>query len=171
MQLELRPITMDDLSLYEGLLCDPLVMQELGGPLPREGVADKLHRDVNSVEAGETWNFKIVTGGETGSPVGTICIWEHTEQGEPINEIGWMVLPEFQGQGLGSEALRVILQKARAEGRWDVVHAFPGITNGPSNGICRKTGFALLEECEVDFAGRILHCNHWRIDLRATDQA
>jgi RimJ/RimL family protein N-acetyltransferase len=166
-QLELRPITIDDLSLYEGLLCDPLVMQELGGPLPREGVADKLRRDVASVEAGEGWIFKIVTDRRAGTAAGSVCIWESTWQGKPINEMGWMVLPKFQGRGLGGEAVRAILHKARTEGRWDVVHAFPGITNGPSNGICRKTGFALLEECEVDFAGRILHCNHWRLDLRA----
>ena len=169
--MELRPISIDDLSLYEDLLCDPLVMQELGGPLPREGVADKLRRDVASVEAGATWIFKVVTDEDVGTAAGSVCIWENTWQGEPINEMGWMVLPAFQGQGLGSAAVRAILDKARTEGRWDIVHAFPGITNRASNAICRKTGFQQLEECDVNFAGRILHCNHWRLDLREANSA
>ena len=42
---------------------------------------------------------------------------------------------------------------------------FPAVTNGPSNKICEKTGFTNLGQCEVEFAGRDLRCNHWRIDL------
>jgi hypothetical protein len=40
--LELRDITMEDLPLYERLHTDPRMMAELGGPLPREGLAAKL---------------------------------------------------------------------------------------------------------------------------------
>jgi GNAT superfamily N-acetyltransferase len=43
-----------------------------------------------------------------------------------------MVLPAFQGRGLGSDAVRAVLSKARSEGRWDVVHAFP---LGPRQGL------------------------------------
>ena len=46
------------------------------------------------------------------------------------------------------------------------MHAFPGATNAPSNGICRTLGFSLLGQRDVDFAGRVLHTNHWRIDPR-----
>jgi RimJ/RimL family protein N-acetyltransferase len=31
---------------------------------------------------------------------GSVALWSHDEDdGEPITEIGWMVLPEFQGRG------------------------------------------------------------------------
>lgn len=33
--MELRNISIDDLSLYESIHCDPNMMSELGGPLPR----------------------------------------------------------------------------------------------------------------------------------------
>jgi RimJ/RimL family protein N-acetyltransferase len=85
-------------------------------------------------------------------------------RGQTINEIGWMLLPEFQGRKLASEAVRLTLERARAEGRWDVIHAFPGVTNGPSNGICRKLGFSMQEEVEVEYVGRPLRCNHWVLD-------
>jgi hypothetical protein len=41
------------------------------------------------------------------------------------------------------------------------------VTNVPSNRICEKVRFALLGEVEVEvnFGGRTLHCNHWRIEL------
>lgn len=79
--------------------------------------------------------------------------------------MGWMLLPASQGRGLASEAVRQTLSRARSEGRWDVIHAFPGVTNGPSNGICRKFGFSQVEELHVEYAGRPLRVNHWVLDL------
>ena len=164
--MELRYIEMDDLPLYEAIHCDPEMMEHVGGPLPREGLAEQLKRDVASTEAGETWVFKIIPDQDVGTAAGTVCIWEHTWNGQSINEIGWMVLPQFQGRGLGSEAVRLILLKARSERRWDVVHAFPPVSNDRSNVMCRKMGFTKLEESDFRFRDRILRCNHWQLDLR-----
>jgi RimJ/RimL family protein N-acetyltransferase len=69
------------------------------------------------------------------------------------------------GPGIASQAVREVLGKARAERMFGQIHAFPAVTNGPSNKICEKNGFTNLGECEVEFAGRGLRCNHWRIDL------
>jgi RimJ/RimL family protein N-acetyltransferase len=162
--MELRDITMDDLPLYEGFLSDPIMMAELGGPLPRAGLREKLRGIVSDVEAGRIWYFVILMD---GAPAGTVCVWDHHWNGEPINEIGWMVGPDFQGRGLASEAVRAVLERARAEGRWDVIHAFPGVTNGPSNAICRKAGFVKLGEVDFEYSARPLRCNHWRADVRS----
>jgi hypothetical protein len=67
------------------------------------------------------------------------------------------------GQGCGSRAL---LRRAHDEDRWGVVHAFPGITNAASNGICRSMRFTLLDERDVTFADRVIRTNHWVIDPR-----
>ena len=75
-----------------------------------------------------------------------------------------MVLPEFQGQGYAKRAVRAMLERARDDGRWGVVHALPGITNVASNALCRSVGFTLVGEQAVNFAGRNLRCNEWRID-------
>jgi len=75
-----------------------------------------------------------------------------------------MVLPEFQGRGLAKAAVRTLLRRARDEDRWGIVHAFPGITNTASNGICRSLRFTFLEERDVIFADRVLRTNHWVID-------
>jgi RimJ/RimL family protein N-acetyltransferase len=125
-----------------------------------------LRNALDSIEAGTGWVFKIIPDVTTGHAAGTVCIWENSWRDEIINEIGWMILPPFQRQGLGSEAVRAILDKAQAEKRWDVIHAFPSTTNAPSNAICRKMGFSLIEECDLEWAGRMLRCNHWQLDLR-----
>lgn len=157
---------MDDLPLYEGLVTDPVTMSELGGPLPREGLSDKLRGIVEDVEAGRVWYSVIVPDGRPAVAAGTVCIWSHDWEGQPLNEIGWMVLPSFQGRGLATAAVRSLLDRARAQERWDLIHAFPGITNGASNAICRKTGFSLIGERDIEYAGRTLRCNHWRLELR-----
>jgi RimJ/RimL family protein N-acetyltransferase len=81
-----------------------------------------------------------------------------------------MVLPEFQGRGLGKRAARALLEQARDEDRWGVVHAFPATSNAASNGICGSLGFRLVGERDVTFADRVLRSNHWTITPR-TDLA
>jgi RimJ/RimL family protein N-acetyltransferase len=160
--MELRDISMEDLPLYESLLTDPRIMSELGGPLPRDGLDRKLQGIVDEVQAGKTWFFVIV---EEGARAGTVCVWKHEWEEQTINEIGWMVAMDFQGRGLATEAVRSVLDRARTGGRWDAVHAFPGVSNGPSNAICRKAGFSRIQEVDIDYAGRTLRCNHWRVDV------
>ena len=59
----------------------------------------------------------------------------------------------------------MLVERARGSRRWGVVHAFPTVTNGASNGICRSLGFTLAGHRHAQFAGRTLFTNHWRLDL------
>ena len=170
MALRLLDITMADLSLYERLLCDPTVMAELGGPLPIASLPAKLQRDVAAMATDRAWVLTIVPDDITAQPVGIVTIWEHIWRGTTIAEIGWMVVPAFQGWGLGTAAVRATLDRARATGRWSEVHAFPARTNLPSNAICRSLGFVHIGACDVEFAGRMLHCNHWCLALHDASQ-
>jgi RimJ/RimL family protein N-acetyltransferase len=95
--VKLRDVTLDDLALYERMRCDPVMMAELGGPLPIDGVPDKLRRDVAAVERDEYW-VSIVESDE-GLAMGSVVLWRHDDHGETESEIGWMVLPECQGRG------------------------------------------------------------------------
>jgi RimJ/RimL family protein N-acetyltransferase len=85
-----------------------------------------------------------------------VTLWSHDANSEHISEIGWMVLPEFQGRGLGKLAVRTLLELARDQHRWGLVHAFPATTNAPSNGICRSLGFTFADERDVVFAGLLI---------------
>jgi RimJ/RimL family protein N-acetyltransferase len=162
--VELLPYTDEHLALTEALELDPEMMRELGGPADPVGVQSAHRRRVEGVANGDTW-FVVIVPEPSSPPAGTIGIWESTFQGEPIHEVGWMVLTEFQGRGIASEALGLILERARGEPRFERIHAFPGVTNAPSNALCRKFGFILTEQSEVKFRDRPLHVNHWELDV------
>jgi RimJ/RimL family protein N-acetyltransferase len=164
--VRLRDVELGDVDAYVRMRCDPVMMAELGGPLPREGVEEKVARDVQAAAEGADWIKMIVPDdAEPGVVAGNVVLWSHDEDdGAPISEIGWMVLPEFQGRGLGKRAVRMLLELAGEDRRWGLVHAFPATTNAASNGICRSLGFQLTGERDVTFAGRVLRSNCWVID-------
>jgi RimJ/RimL family protein N-acetyltransferase len=157
--MELVPYTEDDMWLTEALETDPRVMAELGGPWPREKIPEIHRRRVAAISKGG-WYMKVVPE-RGGQPVGAVTIWLSEFQGQPISEAGWTILPEHQGRGYASEALRLLLERADAEGKWGDIHAFPGVTNAPSNALCRKFGFELVGQADVEYGGRPLRVNHW----------
>ena len=156
--MELRPLTREHQRLYERIYTDPRMWAELGG-VPEEDMAAKLERDVASVEADRHWVLVIVT--DDGSAAGTVSLWDHDWEGQTIDEIGWMVLPEHQGRGLASAAVADALRRADEAARWRLLHAFPATTNAPSNALCRKHGFALRGPIEYTYRDRALRVNHW----------
>ena len=159
-------MTLDDEALWVRLRCDPAMWTELGGPQTLESIPDKIKTDVASVEADESW-ISVVES-DDGEPMGSVCIWTQEHGNDAVSEIGWMVLREFQGRGIGKAAVRAILDRARDDGRWGVIHAYPGVTNDPSNGICRSLGFTLVETTDFDYDGETMRCNHWKIDPVST---
>lgn len=160
--MDLVPYAEDDLPLTVALECDPAMMAELGGPVPLADMP-RVHQRRLEYIANGNWCFKIVPHPGLGA-AGTIGVWDSSWQGTPIYEIGWMVLPGFQGRGLATEAARLIVERARAQQMFLPLHAFPGLNNAPSNAICRRLGFENLGPCQVEFRDRSLPCNHWRLD-------
>jgi RimJ/RimL family protein N-acetyltransferase len=146
-----------DFGLAEALETDPVVMRELGGPIDRERLAEVHQRRLN-----EPWYFKIVPVA-SGPPAGTIGIWEKQHDDATIFETGWMVLPAFQDRGIATAALDLLIQRVRDEPGLDAMHAFPPVTNAPSNALCRKFDFSLLGQRDFVYAGRTLRCNHWML--------
>jgi RimJ/RimL family protein N-acetyltransferase len=155
--MELMRYEEADFELTEALETDPLVMRELGGPIARSRLPD-IHRK----RLRDPWWFKIVPE-PGGPPAGAIGIWEKELDGKAIFETGWMVLPAFQGRGIATAALDLLIARVRRESRFDAMNAFPPVTNSPSNALCRRFGFTLLGERDFVYAGRPLHCNHWML--------
>ncbi|MFE7558369.1 GNAT family N-acetyltransferase [Kitasatospora sp. NPDC057500] len=161
----LRDVGYGDVDAYVRMRCDPVMMAGLGGPLPREGMAAKVGRDVRRAAADADWIKMIVPDAAApGVVAGSVTLWAHGEDGARVSEIGWMVLPEFQGRGLGKRAVGALLGLAREDGRWGPVHAYPATGNAPSNGICRALGFRFLGERDVVFADRAIRSNHWVVE-------
>ena len=155
--MELQAYTDDDFWLTETLETDPDVMRHLGGPID----PDKLP-GIHRRRLDDPWWFKIVAE-PGGPPVGTIGVWETRHGDETLHETGWMVLPAHQGRGIASAALALLIDRVRAEPRFPSIHAFPPVTNAPSNALCRKFGFVLSGQADFVYSGRTLRCNHWSL--------
>jgi RimJ/RimL family protein N-acetyltransferase len=155
----LRDVVPQDVESYVRMRCDPVMMADLGGPLPREGMDEKVRRDAEEAAADTSWIKMIVPDESAPDVVAGIVTLSSHDGDEPLSEMGWMVLPEFQGRGLAKAAVRELLD--RAGDCWGPIHAFPAVSNGPSNGICRSLGFTFVEEQDKTFAGRVLRSNHW----------
>lgn len=103
-----------------------------------------------------------------GVAAGWVGYWKREWRGQRVWETGWSVLPEFQGQGIATRATAAVVKRARAEGTHRFIHAFPSVDNVPSNAICRKVGFILQAEVELEYPpGNFMRCNDWRLDLFA----
>jgi GNAT superfamily N-acetyltransferase len=87
---------------------------------PREGIEDKVARDAAQAAAGTSLIKMIVPGGAApGVVAGSVVMWQHDEgEGAWLSETGWMVLPEFQGQGVGKRAVRMLLELAGQQNHW-----------------------------------------------------
>lgn len=164
--VRIEPWGEHDLPLLEKLMGDPEMMEHLGGPESPEKIAERQARYERQEAPGKGQMFKVVHVA-TGEGVGSAGYWERTWQGALIYEIGWSVLPPFQGRGIASRATAQAIAVVKAEGKHRFLHAFPSISNPPSNAICRKLGFTLLGECRVEYPpGSFMRCNDWRLDLR-----
>jgi RimJ/RimL family protein N-acetyltransferase len=163
--VRLEPWGEGDLALLKKLLGDPEMTKHLGGPESDEQLVKRQARFERLAESGNDRMFKIVQQA-TGEAVGSVGYWERTWRGEQVYEIGWSVLPAFQGQGIASTATAQAIVMARSDGKHRFVHAFPSVDNLPSNALCRKLGFTLVEECEFEYPkGSFMQCNDWHLDL------
>jgi GNAT superfamily N-acetyltransferase len=122
--VRLEPWGERDLSLVQRLMGDPAMTEHLGGPESAEKLVERQDRYERLADSGEGRMLKIVDE-TTGVSAGSVGYWEKDWRDEKVYEIGWMVLPEFQGLGIAGEATAKAIALARADGKHRFVHAFP----------------------------------------------
>jgi len=161
--VRIEPWGEGDLELLEKCVGDPAMMEHLGGPETAEKIAERQSR----YEQPGSRQFKVVDSA-TGDRAGWVGYWEREWRGEQVFEIGWAVIPPFQGRGMASTATVQAVAVARDERTRRFLHAYPSVENAPSNAVCRKCGFVLQGPFEFEYPeGRPLVCNDWRLDLFA----
>ncbi len=142
----LEPWGSGDLPLLERLMGDPLMTQHLGGPESPDKLRERQGR-YERLEGGDRM-FKIVEVA-SGAGVGSVGFWTKQWRDQQVYEVGWMVVPEFQGRGIAVAATAQAIELAGHDGKHRFMHAFPSVDNASSNAICRKLGFELLEALRV----------------------
>lgn len=165
--VDIRPWSAHDLALLARLTGDPDMTEYLGGPETPEKIRNRHERYCQSSQSGVDSMFVIVVGAER-TAAGSIGYWQKTWQGQQVWETGWSVVPEFQGQGIATQAIAKVVQRATRERTYRFLHAFPAVENGPSNALCRKAGFTFQGQVDFEYPpGHLMHCNDWCLDLFA----
>jgi RimJ/RimL family protein N-acetyltransferase len=163
-EIELVPWSEDDLWLLERTMGEPDMTTYLGGPETPEKLAERHRRYLRVNADGSGRILKIVTA--DGTVVGTVLYWESSSDGDAFYEIGWAVLPTFQGRGYATQATLAAAELARADGKYRTLHAFPNVQNAASNAVCAKAGFTNLGTVDVEFPkGNPMTCNDWCLEL------
>jgi len=173
-QVRLAPWSEDDFPLLVRLN-SPQMTEHLGGPETQAQLEVRHKRYVAAARSGTfhdtdrsyaAYVFKVLLDPDEVA-VGNVNFWTRAWKGDAVYEMGWGVLPEYQGRGIASAAVTEAVEIARATKGCVTVHAFPSVNNAPSNGICRKIGFELLGETEFEYPkGHWMRCNDWRLSLR-----
>lgn len=167
MNIRIEPWAHADLALLYRLNT-PEMLEHLGGPESEEQIIARHNRYLELDGKGTGRMFSIVLHPDLEA-VGNIGYWERIWQEETIYEIGWGVLPPYQGRGIAATAIAAALESARAEEKHRFIHAFPSVDNPASNTICRKLDFLFIGECAFEYPpGNIMRCNDWRMDLTKT---
>ncbi len=152
--------------MLERTLGEPSQMVYLNGKESPEKIRDR-HRKYVAMSADPRTGcmFTIMSGSDVAGHVG---YWERGWDGEKGWETGWFVLPEFQGRGIATAAAKQIVQRVASLRTHRYLYAFPSVDNKPSNAICRKIGFDLIGETDLEYppkSGLHIHVNIWRLSL------
>lgn len=163
-QAEIVPWSAEHLELLHRLNA-PEMTKALGGPETEDQVASRHERYLRIAEKGTGRMFAVLALPER-ELAGSVGYWERTWQGEQVCEMGWGILPAYQGRGLATAAVEQAIEIVRSEGARDAVHAYPGVDNPASNAVCRKLGFTLAGEIEFEYPpGSLMRCNDWRLEF------
>ncbi|MGC5020389.1 GNAT family N-acetyltransferase [Micromonospora sp. DT47] len=164
-EVRIEPWDEDDLKLLHQLNA-PEIRHHTGGTETDEQVLARHERYVSGPGPGSGVMFSVVL--PDGAKVGSVGYWERVWHDEPVYEMGWAILPEHQGRGVATAAVRAVVAEARAQGRHRYAHAYPSVDNPASNAVCRKAGFTLLGETKFEYPpGRMMRSHDWRLDLTA----
>jgi RimJ/RimL family protein N-acetyltransferase len=162
--VDIRPWSESDFPLLERLLGDPAMTEHIGGPESPDKIRER-HRGYCDCHTNNEPQFVILIGPERAA-AGWIGYWGREWQGKSVLETGWLVLPEFQGKGIATNATRLIVEVARTRGKTRFMHAYPSVDNIPSNIICQKAGFKLQGAVSFEYPkDHLMQCNDWCLDL------
>jgi [ribosomal protein S5]-alanine N-acetyltransferase len=157
-RLILREINNNDVVEIFALRSNPLTMKYIPRPLIKdyEGALEHIKNINETIKNNQGINWAITLKGNS-KMIGIIghyrIKWEHFR-----TEIGYMILPEFEGKGFTSEAIPLMIDYGFNEMNMHSIEARVDPSNHASARVLEKNGFvkeAHLKENEF-FEGKFL---------------
>ena len=145
-RLRIRLWRPDEAQRLLSILSDWDVAQWLGDdPEPMSDLDEarqriERYRELSTGDPRE--GFWAIEVKETGVPAGSVLLIP-LPNGDGELEVGWYLHPEAHGNGYASEAARLVLARAFADGLPEV-YAITHTTNASSQRVCKRIGMADL---------------------------
>jgi ribosomal-protein-alanine N-acetyltransferase len=100
-----------------------------------------------NVMAGESF-YWIIENKELSVPAGTICLWNFNRQ-QKSAELGYELLPMFQGKGIMKQALKLVIDYAFLQMDFKMLIAYSAVNNTKSAALLQKMRF-LQQDSDVE---------------------
>lgn len=139
-QLTLRQWREEDFETFAQFWADPGTMAFVGGPIPRQDAWRRMLYFIGHWQL-RGFGFFIVEDTATGELVGYCGAQRPVDKPEP--ELGWCVLPQYQGRGYATEAMRAVLGFASSDLGWTTAISLIADGNLACRSVARKLGGAV----------------------------
>lgn len=145
-RLVLRNIENTDAALIHKLRSDEVVNAFVGrdnsSTLAKATEFILKIQNLVSKNEGLYWIIRLQ---ENNDLIGSVCLWNFDIENE-IVEIGYEMLPDFQGKGIMSEALKAVISYTFEELKAQIITAFPSSDNSNSINILKKLNFEFEDQ-------------------------
>ncbi len=144
-RLTLRQLSTDDQHDIFALRSDAEVNKYLGRA-PSKSIDDALNfiNTINDSVKNNTSIYWVISLTETQTFVGTICLYDFSIE-ENTCEIGYELMPEFQGQGIMKEAIESVIDYAFQALKFQKIAAFTHKENQHSTKLLTNFNFLKSE--------------------------
>jgi [ribosomal protein S5]-alanine N-acetyltransferase len=163
LRLILRPLELADAEQVQVLFPQWEIVRYLNHrvpwPYPPDG-AYRFYRDVAlpAVERGEAWHWTLRLKSDPGKIIGSIGLM----RGDDKNR-GFWIAPQWQKQGLMSEACDAVTDYWFTELKFPVLRVAKAIANTGSRRISEKQGMRVIAKAERDHVSGRLPAEVWEI--------
>jgi [ribosomal protein S5]-alanine N-acetyltransferase len=140
-RLILRCISENDADLLTILRSDKMVNKYLDRPKTTtiEATQQFIQKILRGLQEDESY-YWIITQKADEKLIGTICLWQFSEDRKTA-EIGFELMPTFQGKGIMQEAILRIIEFGIHDLGLDKITAFTKKNNQKSIKLLEKAGF------------------------------
>jgi ribosomal-protein-alanine N-acetyltransferase len=115
-----------------------------GKHFSEQEAATFIKRIVAEIECGNCL-YWIITEKEQSELIGTICLWKFSKNRKSA-EVGYELMPQYQQQGIMTEALNAVINYSRKELNLFEIKACTNFRNTASLQLLRKAGFVYLPD-------------------------
>ncbi len=159
-RLILRQLTNKDAKQIHKLRSDPSVNRFIGrtNSTGVEEATEFIKKIVELVQNNQGMYWVIVLKDNTDL-IGTICYWNFDVDNE-IVEMGYEMLPEFQGKGIMIEAVKRVIEYGFKEMKAKTITALPSADN--------KSSIALLKKAKFNIDNKSFTNTHENVDNTIT---